>query len=319
MHLAEVVDLQRAHLAAKEPGTDDLTPSFQAYAQITGSVVPYPTGLDALPIDKQALYWSIVQDQFAPLRIIFGYEGFRSERSLRRGFVRLVARNGHKQGFVGDFLPSLIVCDGNSLVKANGHPYTFPLIEDQWVVIASSAENPLVILINVILTKLSYTFAMPRWFDADLASERLTPLLFAKLGSVNGAEGWMYESYDLSNKQLACIKGEGRNRDWTPTVVSAYQATVLAVLGMMKKLGKSELLALREDHDTAKALTELEQLRVDRIVGLDGEEFTLITLECTTVITAWGEIVAADNSSGRLSAWVEQEEKRRVAAKKGTA
>lgn len=319
-HLTEILDLQNSDFAAQKPGTcEDLTPSFQAYSQIVGSVVPYPTGLDELPIDRQAIYWSVVHGQLAPLRIIFAYGGFRSEHSLRRGFIKVLEKNGHSPGFAGDSLPSLIVCEGNCLVKTNGHPYSFKMIKDEWVVYASSVENPLVILLNVILTKLSHRFLMPLWFDADLSNERLTPLLFGRFGVAGDKEGWIYATYNLSHRELAVVKAKGRADDWAPLVISVYQATVLSLLGAMTKLGRRELLALREDGDEAKAIAELESLQTERIIGLDGEEFTLITLECTTVFGPWGDIVAADNSSGRLTQWVAQQEKLRKAKKRANS
>jgi hypothetical protein len=44
-------------------------------------------------------------------------------------------------------------------------------------------------LMNVILTKLSNSFAMPQWFDTDLANERLTPLLFGSYAVENDKAG----------------------------------------------------------------------------------------------------------------------------------
>jgi hypothetical protein len=59
----------------------------------------------------------LITEQFAPLRIVFGYEGYASEHSLRKGFLDFLERNPRTAGFGTTSLPSLIVCGGHSLVK----------------------------------------------------------------------------------------------------------------------------------------------------------------------------------------------------------
>ena len=54
---------------------------------------------------------------------------------------------------------------------------------------------------NVILTKLSNSFAMPQWFDTDLANERLTPLLFGSYAVENDKAGWVETNWNAGVPQ----------------------------------------------------------------------------------------------------------------------
>jgi hypothetical protein len=107
---------------------------------------------------------------------------------------------------------------------------------------------------------------------------------------------------------LAEVKARGPVSDWEPVVLTVYQATILGVLGAFKELGREQLLALRDDGDAEAAVAELEHLQTMRIIGSSGDKLTLLTLECTTAVGPWGSIVAADNSSGRLTEWIAQQE-----------
>jgi hypothetical protein len=57
-----------------------------------------------------------------------------------------------------------------------------------------SSENPMILLLNLIWTKLSYAFKLPAWFDHDLGMERASPLLSGIAVQVAELSGWEYSS-----------------------------------------------------------------------------------------------------------------------------
>jgi hypothetical protein len=122
----------------------------------------------------------LLDDHVAPLRIILGYGGFETEHSLRQGFLNFIARNPKRPGFAGSSLPSLIVCGQNSIVKTNGLPFYLQPWGGGYLCYASSSHNPILWILNLILTRISQIYAGPRWYNRDLSTDRFTPLLWVK-------------------------------------------------------------------------------------------------------------------------------------------
>ena len=87
------------------------------------------------------IYHALVMECFLPARIIFGYDGFNNERSLREKFVEYIynqiSEDGYAKGFGAVSLPNLIICGENTLVKTNGFPYVVGLNTDDWLLYAS--------------------------------------------------------------------------------------------------------------------------------------------------------------------------------------
>src|SRR5215831_13002348 len=115
----------------------NLVPAFQAFARLTGR---YPRSYDdaaAMPEHLGFIFHTLVVEQFSPVRIIFGYEGYIDEFGLRDGFVKFIQGNlATPKGFgIGSF-PNLIVCRENSLLKMNGQPYISPMADDWWPAVA---------------------------------------------------------------------------------------------------------------------------------------------------------------------------------------
>ena len=177
-HLNSVLDMYVAFSQSLGPEvTLNLEPALHAFGQIVGHRAPERSRVSELPFTQQMIYQTLITEQFAPLRIVFGYGGYASEHSLRKGFLDFLERNPRMAGFGTTSLPSLIVCGGHSLVKLNGHPYGLGMRGNAWTMYASSSENPMILSLNLIWTKLSYVFELPTWFDHDLGMVRFSPLL----------------------------------------------------------------------------------------------------------------------------------------------
>ena len=138
---------------------------------------------------------------------------------------------------VGSF-PQLIVGGSFSLVKANGFPYVTKLIDGMWPFLLSSRANPILLLIELIWTRLDYMFGAESLYSDDLEGEQLNPCLLAK--AVRGADmcGWQYVYKDISEKMLA---SRGEFVAWEPAKLSNAQASVFHFRNVSMSLGHLSL------------------------------------------------------------------------------
>jgi len=188
-------------------GIDISAPRY-VYSQILGEPSPVGKQWDVLPFDKTALYRMLLDDHVAPVRIILSYGGFKTEHSLRKGFLDFLGRNPQKPGFAGSSLPSLIVCGENSIVKANGQPFYFKPWQGNYLCYASSSHSPLLWILNLILTRISHLYAAPAWYGRDLSIDRFTPLLWGKAVENEDERGWVYHEHPVSAKELKQVPTE---------------------------------------------------------------------------------------------------------------
>jgi hypothetical protein len=123
-------------------------------------------------------------------------------------------------------LPNLIVCRTNALLKLNGHPYIVPELDDgQWHIFGSTREAPMVLLLELLWTRLSNEFQARFPVDDALKMEAIAPLLSGKSIVDQDRRGWMFYAKTLTRKQLA----EVETQHWTPFEVSLEENVVFAM------------------------------------------------------------------------------------------
>jgi hypothetical protein len=77
--------------------------------------------LELLPEGMQMIYHMIRLEAFHPIRIVWGYNGFATEESLRKGFYNYLAKNittsaeKVKKGFSPLSFPTQIICGNHTL------------------------------------------------------------------------------------------------------------------------------------------------------------------------------------------------------------
>jgi len=301
-HLREVLEIYGRHaLTLRTDERFDIEPSLYAFGQMTGRVAPAHRHAASLPIDLEMLYRTLIIEQLSPIRIVFGYGGYRSEFSFRQAFVRLLRKNLLHRGFgVGSF-PQLAVSGKYSLIKLNGHPYSTPMRNGRWLVLASSSENPLIFLLQLIWTRLSYKFQMPQSFYSDLDLERVSPLLSCRIVTQHGRQAWKCWVHPINKKLLV---EDVRRVSWHPFVVTQGQFTILNVLCRTETLPLTSLLV--KDLE-AREPTALDDLLSKRLVARDGNNLVLLTRKLQCVIMPTGEMIVGDDSGGRLTAWVHEQ------------
>lgn len=296
----------------------DVTAALHVYGQIVGEPAPSREALEHLPFEKDMIYRTLIAEQMTPLRIIFGYYGYQDEYQLRTGFVKFLRHHLNTLGYAGSSFPDLIVCGDNSLIKLNGHPYYELVRPLGWPWYASSSENPLLLLLNLLLTKISYLYRAPDWFGRDLSLERFTILLFGKAAQENGVNGWFYEPVNLSKRDLESgppIPEE----DWRPMSVTSFQFTILTMMGDEDGLSREVIETIAADDPSVDGEAQIKELVDHRLVGWQGDKLVFLTQRCATAFTGRGEVVAGDVEDWRLVEWIRQEGERRQEAKRATA
>lgn len=275
----------------------DIGPALKAYRLITGLEPPPHQNVVSLPFHLEMLYRSLVVDMVSPIRVIFGYDGFRSEETLREGFFDFLEKHQREPGFGGSSFPSLIVCGRFSLVKLNGLPFTTPMRGDRCLIYGTSHQNPLYFLLEFIWTRLSYRFAMPEWFMSDLTVGQIMPALSGKAVRQGTLSGWEYWTH---SPELGQTPTDAEPPTWCPLMVSNFGLFVFHELCARGTLPQTPQYTGSTDQEQADFKNMLEY----RIVGYDGDKIVLLTDGAMAVIGPDGNAYIGENNSGQLMAWV---------------
>lgn|GEM_PF-1986211 len=193
-----------------------LGPSRDAFARVTGRL-PRNDEENDLESPEAEIYRTVAHEQLAPLRVVFGYEGYADEHGLRKGF--LDALQAAPENLAGPaVLPNLIICRTNAIIKLTGHPYITRLREDgYWELFASSCKAPYAPLLELIWTRLTNQFKARFPVDDQLEMEALAPLLAGKQVIQDGKRGWLYNSTEFSKALLS----EARHGTlWSPLEIT---------------------------------------------------------------------------------------------------
>lgn len=290
--------------AIKAEGGVDISVPRYVYGQVFGEPAPVGREFDALSFDKEQIYRLLVNDHVAPLRIIFGYAGYKNEYSLREGFLNFLSRHATQSGYAGSSLPSLIISGQSSIVKVNGQPYYFPLRNGRYLCYASSSENPILWILNLVLTRLSYLYEAPEWYGRDLTIDRFSPLFWGKARKVGEKMGWEYFENAIRKKDLEQLPAL-TTEEWRPVEITEMQAVLLSLVGNDGIVRNELIEAPASTGETNECILEAIQDLVDkRLVGWRGDTLVFLTRRCAIAVMPSGALVAADMEDERLFEWM---------------
>lgn len=289
-----------AEAAARHPSEATPTPSLalRAFSQMTGRAAPSSPAAQFTSISERLVYGTLYQEQFAPLRAVLGLHGHKTESGFRRALVTTLKTNLGVSGFSPGGLPQLMVSGQFSIVKTNGQPYTAPLLGDEWPVLVSTPINPLLILLEVLWTRLDFLYDLGNPWGDDLQTELPRNLVMA-----TGTEhGWRCRYIDASEAEL---RQAPLAHDWQPAKVSEVEFLVITMLcgGERIDLDEPDFGDWLADKGTSPAELR-DSLLVTRLVALKDSELVLVTVNCRTAILPTGEYVAGEDGTGRLTRWV---------------
>jgi hypothetical protein len=307
--LRGVMDLFWQYAETLGPGNGiDITAPMYVYGQIVGEPAPSDWRTAAMPTHKEALYRMLLDDHVAPVRIILGYGGFKTEDSLRQGFLRFLSRNAQRHGFAGSSLPSLIVCGNNSILKTNGQPFYLHPWKDRYLCYASSGRSPLLWILNLILTRISHLRTWRNWYTGDLSIDRFAPLLWGKATGDGSSAGWEYWEHPISAKDLKQVPPLTAE-EWQPTKITEDQALLLGLVGNDGIARQDVLDAMAISATQEQAIKMIDDLVAKRLLGWDNETLVFLTQRCATIFTPRDGLIAHDLEDQRLAEWMAKPER----------
>ncbi len=316
--LESAYNLLRSVINISEKKSLNLNMLRDSYRSFTNKELPNNEELEKLSDEEKMIYNLMIEENISPLRIVLGYDGFKSEYALRKSFINYLNANvttdskNIKQGFGVRSFPNLIICNDLSLVKLDGMPFALKIQyndkykeNDFYQIYGSYPQKPLLIMLEFIWTRLRYKYNLSAdIFGEDLKEEVFHPLLECKLIKKENQLAWHYKYHDLDQKFLESLENES---DWEPCILNDAQGIIIFGLcrgeninikdNFIDKLLKDEPSYINKDDF-------INSLKATYLVNVNSNgDLYLLTDACQVCLLPDGKIVAGENSTGRLTRW----------------
>lgn len=274
------------------------------------SIEDYEAG--KLSLEEEYVYHSLVTEAQLPVTIVIGYNGIKSEVSLREKYIdylgEMVSSEGDvKKGYGPNNFPSLLICEDNSIVKTMGVPYSAPLkksLEGWWDFLVSSHYNPMYFFLDILWTKLQYRFGLPNLiFGEDLETPKMTPFLACKIAKQGNMMGWCYLYHPFTKEDLNSVDG---TVEWQPTFLDEMQYRVMNVLCSDGILDFSEVPQIEIDAKEFgyQSIDDLINSLCDTgmVAKIDANKIRLLARDCQVMMI--DDKYVMGESSDRLNFWL---------------
>ncbi|HEC58680.1 hypothetical protein LCGC14_1967340 [marine sediment metagenome] len=207
----------------------DITQSRKHFSQITGKIAPEDySGIHQLSQSDSILFYCLVQESLAPVSIIHGYDGYKTENGLRTAFIDILEekKTENDQGYGIPCIPSLVTSNQYCLVKGNGFPFLTIKDENEWVAVSSTRHNSAKLILELIWSKISFHFDIKMPWNDGLHMDNCEPLLIAKAIQIDDKAGWMFNTIEYREKYLQ------RNDDcvWEPACLSKVEISAINLM-----------------------------------------------------------------------------------------
>lgn len=248
----------------------DIRVARKHFSQITGKIAPEKyLDIHRLSKSEGILFYALVQESLAPVSIIQGYEGYKSEHGLRTAFINILEEKGKEgaQGLGVPSLPTLVTSNEYCIVKGNGIPFTVIKDKDSWVISFSTRHNPAKMILELIWSKISIYFDVKMPWDDGLHMDNIQPLLLAIPKEIEDRAGWLYKTIEIKEKELV------RENDgvWAPYPIGTAEMSAINIMamqggylpldeGMQEHLQKNENSCIE---DVVDSLTSSREFMVD--------------------------------------------------------
>lgn len=276
------------------------------FSKITGKVAPERySGIHGLSESDGVLFYCLVQECLAPISIIHGYNGYRTEYGLRKAFIDIIEEkqriNGSGVGIPS--IPSLVTSNQYCLVKGNGIPFLPIKNQDEWVAVFSTRHNSARLILELIWSKISCRFDVKMPWNDGLYMENTKPLLAAKAVEIESKVGWVYNSIELKESHLKREDDEL----WEPVYLGKAEISainIMVIQGGYLHLDSSMLEYLRDEHQAT--MDEVSKnLILTRLFMIDGEHIRPIHNH-TYLITLDDDTGYVSSERDRFNLWCEQ-------------
>jgi len=262
------------------------------FAKCTGHCISNVEEVLALG-DKslEYIFHGLVSQYQHPLRIIIGYDGFKSEKSLRQKYFEFLSENKLVNGFGPFSYPDLIICGDSCLLKMNGEPYNPTIIENKYEFFASCYDHNIMILTEMIFGRLNRYY--PIDFTGDDNVEPLKLFIGASINETGALIGWDVNVHSYYSPEEMEI-------DWRPTEVSKEAFEVINALfekpiDIMSDEIQQLLLVNKE---------LISELMETKYVGIKGSILLLLTEKMKIVKVNENKYLIGEDNYGYFSKWL---------------
>jgi len=263
----------------------NITAARKHFSQLTGRIAPDRyIDIHLLSKSDAMLFYTLVQESLAPISIIHGYDGYKTENGLRTAFLDILEEKSQDggQGYGVPSIPSLVTSNQFCLIKGNGIPFLAIRDKNSWVTVFSTRHNSAKIILELIWSKISIYFNVMMPWNDGLDMDNIQPLLVAEATETDEASGWTYISMECKEKHLE----RDDNGSWHPESIGTAEVSVINIMAMRGgylPLDQGMQKYLSSEHDvTLKEV--VDNLILSREFMLDGDNIRPIN-SCTHIIT----------------------------------
>lgn len=284
----------------------DISHARKSFAEITGKIAPiHYMGIHQLKKTEAILFYALVQEQHAPVTIVHGYDGYKTESGLRSAFIDIIEERSKisGQGLGIPSLPSLVTSNNFCLIKGNGHPYLAVRDETSWVAIFSTRHNPARIILEIVWAKIASHFNAKMPFGLDLDMETIAPLLLAEPREIGDKVGWVYNSLERKEKSLK----RDEQVPWEPARIGPAEVSAIDIMVMQGGYLNldSEMDEYLQREYGLTLVETIEKLLATRVFAWEGEYLRPLA-NLTHVLTSddGGGYISSERD--RFDAWCEK-------------
>ncbi|MEW8333868.1 MAG: DUF6602 domain-containing protein, partial [Candidatus Thiodiazotropha sp.] len=294
------------HRLIHEGYEPDITSARRHFSTITGKIAPeHYSGIHTLPKSDAILFYSLVQESLAPVSIIHGYDGYKTEHGLRNAFIDILDEKNKQIGVGAGIpsIPSLVTSNQHCLVKGNGIPFLAIKDKDEWVAVFSTCHNSAKLILELIWSKISCHFNIRMPFNDGLHMDNIEPLLIAKALRIGDNVGWMYNTTEYKKKIL---KREDNNT-WEPMPLGKAEVSAIYIMashGGYLSLDESMAQYLIDKHKTTIDVV-IDNLITTRLFMKDGEYIRPINTH-THIVTLDDDTGYISSERERFDLWCNQ-------------
>lgn len=275
------------------------------------SIHDYQNG--KLSFEEEYVYHTLLTETQLPVTIVLGYNGLKSEFSLRDKYYKyLKGKISHydeiKRKYGPTNFPALMICKDYSIVKMNGLPFNAPLRKTKngwWDFTASCHYNPMYFFLETIWSKLSYRYDLPQHiFGDDLTTPKMSKFLSCKIEKQGNMTGWDYK-YHFYKEDV--LKSNNSFDEWQPDYLNYVQYRVMSILctnGMLD-LSKNPQIEKEAIDFGYKSLADLidSLCNTGYVTKIGNNKIELISKGCQ-VIMMGDKFLIGENNSGRFTNWL---------------
>lgn len=301
VHLRQVYDSYRVWFdSLPDDHPVEAQSALRAFAQMTGVHTRGRT--DDVPAHLQLLHYTLIIEQLSPVRIVWGYGGYKTQAGLREALVRFLetaikdmGANGG-MGFGVPCFPQMISCNGISLVKSNGQPYRAQMHGEYWPFYVSSVTNPVWLMLELLWAKIENVCKVRMPYADGIIQEAFAPFLSARSMQANGQVGWYYKVKDVD-----LDKNFPTTTEFKPIELTLGQYHVLGYLATSGAVDTTSDDFITHAREGGRAAEEfIKEITATGLAAIDGKFLRPTTDTIHLIATADGKYFAGSITSQML-------------------